>query len=130
MESTLRMAGRLSTELLDATPSERRDPAFERRARELLMRVDPARLDLTLAVFLASISRSLGASPEVLYGPGWSARIRTTEHAAVTAGGPVDPAYDREWERLMHEVPAPLARAAHRARRGSRGGRKLRLAAS
>jgi hypothetical protein len=124
------MAGRLSAELLKATPAQRVDPAFEQRARELLMRVDPARLDLTLAVFLASIARSLGASPDALYGPGWSARIRSIEQAAVTAEGPADPAYDREWERLMHEVRAPLRRAARRARRGSRRGATLRLAAS
>jgi hypothetical protein len=109
MESILGMAGRLSTELRDASLAERCDSAFEQRARELLMRVDPARLDLTLAVFLASIARSLGASPDALYGPGWSARIRLTEHAAVTADGSLDPSYDREWEQLMREVRAPLA---------------------
>ncbi len=130
MEPTHAIAGRLSRDLFEATPAQRVDPAFEHRARELLMRVDPARLDLTLAIFLASIARSLGASPDVLYGPGWSNRIRSLEHEAVTTDGAADTAYDREWERLMHEVRAPLARAANRARRGSRRGAKLRLAAS
>ena len=130
MESTLRMASVLSRELLDATPAGRRDPAFEQRARELLMRVDPTKLCLTLAVFLASIARSLDESPDALYGPGWSARIQSTEHAAVTADGPANPAYDREWEQLMHDVRAPLARAARRARRGSRRGSRPRPAAS
>jgi hypothetical protein len=111
MESSLQMAGRLSTELLNATRAERRDPAFERRARELLMRVDPTKLYLTLAVFLASIARSLGASPDVLYGPGWSARIRTVEADAVAAGGVAEPAYDREWEELMRAVRAPFVGA-------------------
>ena len=111
MESTLRMAGRLSTELLNATRAERRDPAFERRARELLMRVAPTELPLTLAVFLASIARSLGASPDVLYGPGWSARIRMVEAEAVATGGAAEPAYDREWEEVMRAVPAPFGGA-------------------
>jgi hypothetical protein len=113
MESTLRIAGRLSTELLNASPAQRRDPLFERRARELLMRVDPAGLGLSLAVFLASIARSLRASPDTLYGPGWSARIRSVEAAAaVAAGGAAEATYDLEWKRLIRAVRAPLARAA------------------
>jgi len=101
MESTTKIAGRLSAELLEATPEGRRDPVFEQRARELLMRVEPAGLSLTLAVFLASIARSLEKSPDGLYGPGWSARIRSVETAAVTSGRTADPAYDREWARLI-----------------------------
>ena len=110
MESTHAMAGRLSSELLSAAPAERRDPAFEQRARALLMRIDPAKLDLILAVFLASIARSLEASPDALFGPGWSTRIRSVEDSAV-AGGAAEPSYDREWDRLMREVRAPLVRA-------------------
>jgi hypothetical protein len=82
------------------------------------MRVDPTGLDLTLAVFLASIARSLEESPDALYGPGWSTRIRSVEAAAVKADGAPDPAYDQEWEKLMREVRAPLARA-------TRGGASL-----
>jgi hypothetical protein len=121
METTLGIADRLSTDLLNATPAERRDPAFERRARELLMRVDPTRLYLTLAVFLASITRSLGVSPDRLYGPGWGARIRSVEAAAVTAGIVDEPAYDREWEELMRAVRAPLAGACAPGPKGIRG---------
>jgi hypothetical protein len=111
MESTLGIAGRLSTDLLNATRVERRDPAFERRARALLMRVHPTRVDVTLAVFLASIARLLESSPDELYGAGWSRRLRSIEHAAVTAGETAGSAYDREWEELMREVRAPLTGA-------------------
>ncbi|HEY7256346.1 MAG TPA: hypothetical protein VH476_06635 [Solirubrobacterales bacterium] len=111
------MADRLSTELQNATPAERRDPAFERRAREILMRIDPTRLHLTLAVFLASIARSLEKSPDALYGPGWNARIQLLENAAVTSRAAAEQEYAREWERLMRGVRAPLTSAPTSASR-------------